>query len=351
VADDGGSGPGECVSVGGVAGRENDLRAYLYLALMVLIGSSTAPAARYAVRELPVGLVPLVRFGVAGLCLLPVVGVRRGALAKMLREDGWRLVLSAALCVPVNQSFFLNATRLTATSHVALIYAAVPLVVLLLAAALGQERLRADRIVGVVASVLGVAVIGLDSLWRGGGSGADAEASLAVLRGDLLLVGAVISWGAYLTVSKPLVARHGPLTALAGTFLLGAAMEVPVALATSPGWPPLSGASPAAWRGLVFLTLVVTVVGLAFQNLALRRLDASQVATFGNAAPVLTVIWGVWLFGEKVTPALALGGALTLGGILWTLRPRPNLVASGARASAGCLAMGGAGAGTVTRTS
>ena len=61
--------------------------------------------------------------------------------------------------------------------------------------------------------------------------------------------------------------------------------------------------------GAAYLTLFVTVVGLAFQNLAMERLDASQVATFNNAGPVLTVAWGVWLFGETISPALALGGA------------------------------------------
>jgi drug/metabolite transporter (DMT)-like permease len=58
------------------------------------------------------------------------------------------------------------------------------------------------------------------------------------------------------------------------------------------------------------------------QNLSLRRLDASQVATFSNAAPILTVIWGVWFFHETLSPALIVGGLLTLGGIVWTGRPR-----------------------------
>jgi drug/metabolite transporter (DMT)-like permease len=49
------------------------LRAFGFLALMVLIGSSTAPAAKIAVRGVPVGLIPLVRFGLAGLCLWPIV--------------------------------------------------------------------------------------------------------------------------------------------------------------------------------------------------------------------------------------------------------------------------------------
>ncbi|MEJ7637124.1 MAG: DMT family transporter, partial [Singulisphaera sp.] len=72
------------------------------------------------------------------------------------------------------------------------------------------------------------------------------------------------------------------------------------------------------------LTLIVTLFGLAFQNQALRRLDASQVATFGNIAPLLTIVWGAWLFHEPITPALVVGGVLTLSGILWTSRPEPD---------------------------
>ncbi|GAC1475170.1 MAG: DMT family transporter [Isosphaeraceae bacterium] len=296
--------------------RRVDLVAYLYLGLMVLIGSSTAASAKFAVRELPAGFLPLVRFGGAGLLLLPLIARRGSGFGRMVRQDGWRLLVTAALCVPINQWFFLNAARLTTTSHVALIYASCPLVVLLLAWVLGQERLVPARLVGVLVSVFGVAVIGADSLWRGGGAG-----GRETLLGDLLLVGAVASWGGYLTTSKLLIARHGPLNSLAGTFLVGTFLHLPIALWTLPGWGSLLGASATAWWGLAHLTLVVTVLGLAFQSLAMRRLDASQVATVGNAAPVLTVVWGVWLLGESFTPALALGGALTLGGILWTNRP------------------------------
>lgn len=298
------------MSVEGIAARrggEADWAAYLFLGLMVLIGSSTAPAAKFAVRELPVGLLPLVRFGVAGLCLWPVVGSK--ALRDLWRADGWGLALAAVLCVPINQTFFLNGARLTPTSHVALIYAACPLVVLLLARAVGQERLAAGRLAGVLASIAGVAVIGVGSLRQNGAGG-------SVFWGDMLTVGAVVSWGAYLTASKPLIARHGPLPVLAGTFLLGSALDVPIALATVSHGPALGTASWAAWRGLAYLALIVTVFGLACQNQALRRLDASQVATVGNASPVLTVIWGIWLFQEPVTVDLVLGGVLTLGGIV-----------------------------------
>jgi drug/metabolite transporter (DMT)-like permease len=224
------------------------------------------------------------------------------------------------LCVPVNQGFFLSATRLGPTSHVALFYATCPLVVLLLAWGLRMERPDVGRLWGVLASVGGIVLIGLGNYWEQGG-GTSAEAQSAVLS-DLLLVGAVLSWGGYIAASKPLIVRHGAITVLAGTFLVGCLLSAPIAILASPGLPPPGQVSTSAWLALAFLGLFVTPFGWAYQNMALRRFDASQVATFSNASPVLTVIWGMWLFGETLSLTLIVGGMMTLGGIYWTCRPR-----------------------------
>jgi drug/metabolite transporter (DMT)-like permease len=291
---------------------------YLCVALMVLIGSTTAPAAKYVVRELPVFLIPVLRFALAGLCLLPVVWAR-GGLGRLIREDGWGLLLAAVLCIPLNQFFFLSATRLGPTSHVGLFYATCPLVVLLLAWGMRLERPDLSRLWGVLTSVAGIAVIAIGNLWEQGGTAAGADRG--VLLADLLLLGAVLSWGGYIAVSKPLIVRHGAIPVLAGTFLAGCLLSIPIAWIASPGLPQLRDVSATAWLGLAFLSLFVTPFGWAYQNLALRRFDATQVATFSNAAPILTVIWGMSLFGETVTPSLVLGGAMTLGGIYWICRP------------------------------
>ena len=71
--------------------RRPDLRGYIYLSLMVLFGSTTSPFAMVAVRELPVGILPLLRFSFAGLCLIPFLSDRT-ALWRLLREDTRRLV-------------------------------------------------------------------------------------------------------------------------------------------------------------------------------------------------------------------------------------------------------------------
>lgn len=287
---------------------------------MILIGSSTATAAKLALGEIPWSLLPIIRFGIAGLVLGPLVAQ---PLRKMIREDAPRLIGASLLCVPVNQTFFLTGTKFAPTSHVGLIYATCPLVVMALAVLLGQERFHRERLTGVLITLAGVLVIGLGSLLQSGGQGAD------FLKGDLLLVGAVCSWGAYLTLNKPLVARHGGVPTLAGTFLIGCLLDLPIALFQSGDWDRLAEVSTSAWMSLAYLTLIASVLGLACQNLALKHVDASQLALIGNASPVLTVVWGVLLLGESVTPALVIGGGLTIAGILWSSRPRPAAVPPG----------------------
>ena len=310
-----------------------DLRAYFYLGVMIVLGSTTSPLAQVAVRQLPIGLVPLLRFGSAGLCLLPFLG-GVGPVRELIRRDWRRLAVVAACCVPINQFFFLTAAKLGTNSHVGLFYATVPLVVWLLAWMLGHEPLDLGRLGGILISIAGVLVIGLGNVLGAGGAQSPEQAR-AVMIADLLLVGAVISWGAYVALSRPLVVRHGALPTLAGTFLVGCVLQLPITAWTAPAWgPQLQQASTTAWVCLGVLAFVMTPINLALQNLSLKRLDASQVATFSNVAPVLTVVWGVWLFGEALSPALVVGGFLTLAGVFWTSRPAPRRAAAPAPAEA-----------------
>ena len=186
-----------------------------------------------------------------------------------------------------------------------------------------MERPDRGRLWGVLASVAGIVVIGIGNYWNSGGA-ATAEVRAVVLA-DLLLVGAVLVVG---RVYRGEQAAGRAAWSHAGRWPRPswsvACSPLPLAVWTWPGLSSFGQVSSSAWLALAVLGLIITPLGWAFQNLSLRRFDASQVATFSNGSPFLTVVWGIWLFGELLTPALVVGGALTLGGIYWASRPRPS---------------------------
>ena len=115
-----------------------------------------------------------------------------------------------------------------------LFYATCPLVVLLLAWGFRMERPDLQRLSGVLLSVAGIVVIGIGHYLEKGSYAAPSRPS--VMLSDLLLLGAVASWGGYIAVSKPLVVRHGAITVFAGTVLTGLILSTPFAFLGLPSW-------------------------------------------------------------------------------------------------------------------
>ena len=184
---------------------------------------------------------------------------------------------------------------------------------LALATAIGQERASSGRLLSVLASVAGVVVIALGNLGDRSPEGA-THCSATSSRSSPL-----ISWGAYLTVGKPLVARYGSLPTLAGTFLVGArARRARSPAATAGGWAAAGRVSPGAWRATGYLVLRAVGRRTALSEPGgIRRLDASHVATFGNISTLLTMLWGHSPL-RRATPRRPwrLGGGLIMLGLL-----------------------------------
>ena len=226
------SGGGACDRDDGARPRP-DFQAYLHVVLMVLIrvdhGArgevhrpliAAADHTRAAVR--PGRVVP----GSAGLG-----EGRPGPLdspGRVAAHAGGRLMRAD------QPGFFLGATKLGLVSHVGLFYATCPLVVLLLAWGFRMERPDFARLAGVLLSVAGIVVIGIGHYWERSSQNGDVAQS--VVLSDLLLLGAVASWGGYIVVSKPLIVRHGAMTVLGGTVLTGFLMSVPFAFLELPSF-------------------------------------------------------------------------------------------------------------------
>lgn len=248
----------------------------------------------------------LLRFLTASAAFL-VILLLRGERSRIARADIPKILWLGLLAVPLNQSCFLFGLAQSTASHASLLYALTPLCVLLIARKVLHEENAGAKLFGVLVAFAGTIFIFLD---RG------LAREMSMMRGDILLLLAVIAWAVYTTSSKELLVRYDPITLTGWSIITGTAMMLPGAFL--PGAiPPLAAMTPAVWGGILYLAVGTSVIAYALWSYALRRIDASKVAVTTNAQPVLTSVASYFLFHERFGPAFFAGAALILFGVTW----------------------------------
>jgi drug/metabolite transporter (DMT)-like permease len=81
-------------------------------------------------------------------------------------------------------------------------------------------------------------------------------------------------------------------------------------------------ASPAAWLGFAYVSLVSMYLGFFAWYYALALGGVARIGQLQLAQPVLTMLWSAMLLGERVTWEMALAAAGVLGSVALTQRSR-----------------------------
>src|SRR4051812_17583113 len=167
------------------------------LVLANVLWSLNYATTKYAFGEwLPLAF-SATRFLCAGTIFALFVLWREGSL-RIRRSDVKLVVATAAVGILLNQLTFNYAVDKTTAGNTALILASAPAFAALFASLAGHEHVLRKHWLALGVSVAGVALV------IQGGSGV-AGVSLV---GDLLAVGAAITWAAYSVMLRPLFGRY-----------------------------------------------------------------------------------------------------------------------------------------------
>ncbi|TAM78956.1 MAG: DMT family transporter [Acidobacteria bacterium] len=226
-----------------------------------------------------------------------------------LTPQQWLLLgLMAFTGITLNQICYLGGLARTSVTHTGLLQAVGPIMVLLLAAMIGREKLTIQNCAGMMIAFGGVAILLI---------GKAGAANGAHWSGDLFLLGAGAAFAFYTILMKDVADDYDPLTLSTLVFGLGAALLVPFSLRSIAAveWQmvPLR-----AWAGLAYMVVFGSVVAYLIFAFALTVLSASKAAAFSYLQPVMAVALGVWLLGERITLQAVAGGFLILLGVYLT---------------------------------
>ncbi|HEV8441075.1 MAG TPA: DMT family transporter [Methylomirabilota bacterium] len=271
----------------------------------IQVGSAIV-ATRFVVDQTGPASLALLRYVIGACCLLPVA-LLAAPPARFERRDLLPIGLLGITQFGVLIALLNYGLRSVPSARAALIFATLPLLAMVLAAALGHERLTVAKSVGVLLTLVGVGLaLGDKAVQPGGGAGQ--------WLGELAVFAATLSGAVCSVLYRPYLAKYPTLRVSA--FAMLASVGFLAVLAAGEGF---FGALPRFTRGGWLAVLFIGIssgVGYYLWLWALGHGTPTRVTVFLALSPLTAAGLGALLLAERISSLSGLGlGCVALG--LW----------------------------------
>lgn len=276
-------------------------KSLLTLLVAAILGSSVVVLTKIGLREIPPIQFLFYRLLLTTIFLLPILKLRGHRLPTQIKNKIWLISLLPA----ANFLLYIFGINLTTATITSTIYAFVPVMTAIIAHYFINERLNITKSAGIALGLLGTSIVVALPLLNGSGGGGN-------LWGNLLILSGAISWAAYPVISKRLQADYTPL-------VLTTAMMLPATIISGlfSGWQIFVNGFPSVslttWMIVVYSALITVIYYLLVHRL-IQQISSVMGTMVLYIQPITAFLWAAPILGEKLTPALIIGGALTIGG-------------------------------------
>jgi drug/metabolite transporter (DMT)-like permease len=275
-------------------------------------GAGAAVATRYLITAADPITLAAIRFGGGVLCLLPLallLGVRWPQRGDWPAVAGLGFMFYAVFFV-----FYNVALAYTTVARGTLALSTLPLMTMLVGAALGIEALSARK-TGRLLAMLGVSIVATGL----------AHAPAGAWRGDLIMAAATLCMALYNVWSRPYIQRSSALGFLTFGMAVGGGALVLISLLYG-GARQVAALGPVDWIAAIYLAAGGGALAFFLWVFALQHASPTRVANTMAVNPLVAGVLAAILLGEPITLNLAIGLLAVFAGI-WiatTDRPAPS---------------------------
>jgi drug/metabolite transporter (DMT)-like permease len=297
------------------ADRSSTLLAWVALTAVYLLWGSTFLAIRVGVRQVPPATFAGARYLLAGAVLYPVAVRTGGPALRASDRPAARQWLACAvvgvLLLSIGNGGVSLAEQHLDSGLVAVLVASIPFWMIAFSAVWVRRRPAANELAGVLCGLAGVAVLAL-----GGGAAGHVGSVIVVLV-------AAVGWafGSVLARRVPLPRRI--LLGSAMQMMAGGTVLLVVGAARGEFAHLRLGVGATAWLAFAWLVVPGSILAFSAYGYALSRLPISTVSTYAYVNPVIAVLLGVLLLGERLSVRESIGSLVIVGSIALTLH-RPH---------------------------
>lgn len=253
------------------------------------------------------------RWMVAVACMLPLGLGPMLRHRKEVRRHIRLLAVYGFIGMSLANMFYYKAPETASAVNMVILAAVAPLFMMLYARVLFGEPITRRRLAGSFIALFGVA-----TLVTKGHLGELAHMRLTP--GDFWTLGGAACFSFY-SVALRYFKSNLPVRAfLLAIFLFGLIWTLPVYLWDSWGNFVLP-LDDAMWPGLLYVGCGASCVAFLCWNAAIARIGAVKAGIIYYLLPVFGAVEAVLLLGERLAGAQILGGALVLGGVVFSSLP------------------------------
>jgi drug/metabolite transporter (DMT)-like permease len=243
------------------------------------------------------------RYITALLFMLPLMFFTDRKAFRISRKQLKQMAVLGATGIFAYSFFFFNGLRLVKASHGALIVALNPVLVMLISSFIGKERISVLKLVGLLLSLTGTALVishgDLDELFS------------RFSWGDAFMLGCPVSWALYTYYAKDTLSNSTPLQASTWAILLGLLMiSVFVPFESMP-----LQVDPEIWLAIAYLGICGSVLGFVWYYEGVQKIGPIRTSAFNNLIPIFAMALSVILLDEAVHAYMVYGAAMVIGGV------------------------------------
>jgi drug/metabolite transporter (DMT)-like permease len=282
----------------------NVRRAHVLLLFMVVIWGVNFPIAKAALGEMSPLAFNALRFPLAALVVL--IALMGRGIVWPARGDRLRVLALGILANVIYQNFFIFGLAETRAGTASVLLAGTPIITALLSAAVGHERLGPRTWFGVVCTFIGIALVVL--------LGGTAESGHSSILGEILMIGASLSWAGYTVASRPIIARYGSVQFTAWALWVGT-VGLCVIGASDVARLDFGAVSTGAWIGVLYAGAISIGLAYLIWSYGVSQIGNTRTATYSNLVPVVALLAAWVQLGEVPTIGQVIGAAVILGGI------------------------------------
>lgn len=244
------------------------------------------------------------RMLIASLFTLPLLALTHKL--QPIKKGHLRYFLILAFTEPFLYSICeTGGVQFVSGSLASIIVATIPLFIPFGMALVYKERLKARAIIGVVLSLVGIALMSLD----------DNMSFSANPIGLILLSSAVVIAVVYTLILVKILNHYSPITITCYQNLIGFFYFLPLMLILDGSHLAQLSFSPRMWLMLGFLGIFCSTVAYMFFNYGMKHLGATAGSVYNNIIPVFSLLLALAIGQETISWMKVVGMVVVLIGL------------------------------------